>query len=93
MTLFPFKGSLVIKGISLEEFTERKILYLTLTNILKCEEIWFVEESLGAGFNSFNYNVCNWDVDHPYPLHRFGISDYQFSDDNTVKYLFGIVWN
>jgi hypothetical protein len=56
-------------GLSLDRFTEREVIYLTLTSVLKKEEIKFFYECRENHFDP--YAECYWDVDLPLPIRRF----------------------
>ena len=73
-------------GLTLEEFTNREILYLSLTSVLKQEETIFFEECVAGRFESYSEHF--WGADQPYPLRRFATPDYRFVQDRTEHYLF-----
>ena len=73
-------------GLTLEEFTRREILYLSLTSILKREEIRFFEECRSAYFEP--YLEREWNFDQLYPSLRFSQPLYRLAHDRTEFYLF-----
>lgn len=73
-------------GLSLEEFTKREIIYLSLTSVLKREEIRFFEECERSGFDP--YSERNWGDSQAYPYRRFGYPDYRLVNDRTELYKF-----
>ena len=57
-------------GLIAEEFTKRECLYLTLTSLLKQEEIKYQEHCLVDGFEA--YAEEEWPFSQPYPVWHFG---------------------
>ena len=57
-------------GLTAEEFTKRECLYLTLTSLLKQEEIKYQEHCLVDGFEA--YAEEEWPFSQPYLVRRFG---------------------
>jgi hypothetical protein len=76
-------------GLTLAEFTQREIVYLTLTSILKREEIRFHQASLSSNFGPFAEQ--NWDIDHPYPFRRFTDPLWILRNEDTVHYIFDVI--
>ena len=71
-------------GLTVEEFTKRKCLYLTLTSLLKQEEIKYQEYSLVDGFEA--YAKEEWPFSQPYPVRRFGGISYALVPGPTQFY-------
>ena len=67
-----------------EEFTKRECLYLTLTSLLKQDEIKYQEHCLVDGFES--YAKEEWPFSQPYPIRRFGGISYAVVPSPTQFY-------
>ena len=72
------------RGLTLAEFTKRKCLYLTLTSLLKHEEIKYKEHYLVDGFES--YVEEEWPYSQPYPIWHFGGIGYALVPGPTEFY-------
>ena len=57
-------------GLTAKEFTKRECLYLTLTSLLKQEEIKYQEHCLVDRFEA--YAEEEWPFSQPYPIRHFG---------------------
>lgn len=75
-----------VKGLSLEKFIQRGILYLLLTSILKREEIWFFEECHKGYFETFL--EWEWEYDQLHPHLQFSQLIYKLVNDMTKFYQF-----
>jgi hypothetical protein len=75
--------------ITLVEFTQREIVYLILTSILKREEIRFLQASLSSNFGPFAEQ--DWDIDHPYPFRKFTDPLWVLRNVDTVHYIFDVI--
>jgi hypothetical protein len=64
-------------------------VYLTLTSILKREEIRFHQASLSNNFGPFAEQ--NWDIDHPYPFRRFTDPLWVLKNEDIVHYIFDVI--
>ena len=71
-------------GLIVEEFTKRECLYLTLTLLLKQEEIKYQEHCLVEGFEA--YAEEEWPFSQPYPVRRFGGISYALVPGPTQFY-------
>ena len=58
------------RGLIAEEFTKKECLYLSLTSLLKQEEIKYQEHCLVDGFEA--YAEEEWPFSQPYPVRQFG---------------------
>ena len=72
-------------GLIPKEFTKRECLYLTLTSILRQEEIKFHEQSLLHGFDP--YSEEEWPYPQRYPSRRFAHINYTLVP-HPDRYLF-----
>jgi hypothetical protein len=64
-------------------------VYLTLTSILKREEIRFHQASLSNNFGPFAEQ--NWDINHPYPFRRFTDPLWVLRNEDIVHYIFDVI--
>jgi hypothetical protein len=64
-------------------------VYLTLTSILKREEIRFHQASLSSNFGPFAEQ--NWDIGHPYHFRRFTDPLWILRNEDTVHYIFDVI--
>ena len=71
-------------GLTTKEFTKRECLYLTLTSLLKQEEIKYQEHYLVEGFEA--YAEEEWPFSQPYPIRRFGGISYALIPGPTQFY-------
>ena len=72
------------RGLTAEEFTQRECLYLTLTSLLKQEEIKYQEHCLVNGFES--YGEEEWPSSQLYPIRHFGGISYALVPGPTQFY-------
>ena len=72
------------RGLTVEEFTKKECLYLTLTSLLKQEEIKYQEHYLVDGFEA--YAEEEWPFSQPYPVRRFGGISYALVPSPTQFY-------
>jgi hypothetical protein len=77
------------EGVYLKEFTQREIVYLTLTSVLKRKETRFHNDSLWYKFDPFLKQ--NWDHDQLYLFRRFVDPRWFQRYVNTTFYVFDVV--
>ena len=70
-------------GLIVEEFAKRECLYLTLTSLLKQEEIKYQEHYLVDGFEAYEEE---WPFSQPYPVWHFGSISYALVPGPTQFY-------
>ena len=73
-------------GLPLDEFTQREILYLSLTSVLKREEIRFFDECQRGYFET--YSERDWEYDQSYPHLRFSRPIYKLANDRIEFFQF-----
>lgn len=74
------------RELSLEEFTQRKILYLSLTLVFKREQIRFFERRHRRYFETYSERECEYD--QPYTHLRFCCPTYKLVYDRIKFYQF-----
>ena len=77
------------RGLTLGDFIQREIVYLTLTSILKREETRHHQSSLSSNFGPFVEQ--DWDYNHPYPFRRFSDPLWIVKNEHVVHYTFDVI--